>query len=49
MVGLRRATGLNIAAAVLDLLDDRRPLPATPARVVPVRIELEEEPCRVVG
>ncbi|NYZ14468.1 ATP-grasp domain-containing protein [Azospirillum sp. RWY-5-1] len=49
MVGLRRATGINVAAAVLDLIDDRHPLPPTPARVVPVRIELEEEPCRMTG
>lgn len=45
VAGLRRATGLNVAAAVLDLLDGGHPMPSTPARVRPVRIELEEEPC----
>ena len=40
-VGLRRATGLNLAAAVLDLARDP-PIPPTPVeRIEPVLVKLE--------
>lgn len=40
-VGVRRATGLNVAAAVLDLLREPATAPAPVGRIVPVALELE--------
>ncbi|HEY0832648.1 MAG TPA: ATP-grasp domain-containing protein [Azospirillum sp.] len=39
--GLRRATGLNVAAAVLDLLDRPSAVPAPVRRIEPVTLNLE--------
>ena len=41
-VGVRRATGVNVAAAVLDMLRDPSTAPAPVNRVEPVSLHLEE-------